>query len=156
MKGRMFDVVDFIARRYGAAREALEDLGSLRDALFDAGYQEEEVERGLAWLRRLQDAKVPATKGPRPGPGATRVATSDEARKLTASARSYLLRLERAGVLDAGLREAAYERAFRLDVPEVGLREIRVLVALLLEAAGRPTGGLAGGLSRAGLRKHYH
>jgi Smg protein len=156
MKGRMFDVVDYIARRYGAVREAFQDMGSLRDELFDVGFQEEEVERALAWLQRLQAARVPASGEAARTREVTRVASAEEERKLTAAARNYLLRLERAGVLDAALREAVYERATGLDVPEVGLREARVLVALLLEASSRRTVGMAGGMHRAGNRKFYH
>lgn len=155
MKGRMFDVVDYISRRYGAVREAFQDLGALRDELFDVGFQEEEVERALTWLQRLQLARVlsPWEAGPRE---TTRVASAEEARKLTAPARSYLLRLERAGVLDDALREAVYERASGLDVAEVGLREMRVLVALLLEASSLRSPGIVGGALRAGSRKFHH
>lgn len=156
MKGRMFDVVDYIARRYGAVREAFQDLGALRDELFDVGFHEEEVERALTWLQRLQSARAPAPWKAACDREATRVASVEEERKLTAAARNYLLRLERAGVLDAVLREAIYERASGLDVPEVGVREVRVLVALLLEASSRRTMGMAGGMLRAGHRKFYH
>ncbi|MBI5017054.1 MAG: DUF494 family protein [Deltaproteobacteria bacterium] len=156
MKGTMFDVVDYIARRYGAVREAFQDLGSLRDELFDVGFQEEEVERALAWLQRLRAAGAPASPWEEPRRDATRVPSVAETHKITAAARGYVLRLERAGVLDAALREAVYERAAGLEVPAVGLREVRVLVAVLLEASSRGTVGMAGGALRAGNRKFYH
>ncbi len=134
MKGRMFEVVAYIARRYGPEGDGGEDPGELRDELLDAGFEEDDVERALAWLGRLRRTGTPVLRDRGPGP-ALRQPTAEEARKISPAARGFLLRLEASGVIDEGMREAVYERALALEEPELGVEEIRVLVAVLLRAA---------------------
>jgi Smg protein len=132
----MFEVVAYIAHRYGTLRTALLRSSALRDELADAGYAEDEVERAIAWLRRFQAPCVVDSRDPDAQGGASRVPTREEATKLTAEARGYLLRLERAGILTLGLREAVYCLALTLDCPEIDAPKVRVLVALLLGDSG--------------------
>ena len=132
MKGRLFEVVAYITRRFGAERGAGRDPEELRDELLDVGFEEEDVDRALAWLRRLRErGAAPLVKAP---PASVRVPTTEEVLRLSPEARGFLLRLERAGILDARLRETVYERATHLDLPCVGLEEVRVLAALALLA----------------------
>ncbi|MHB8764061.1 MAG: DUF494 family protein [Deferrisomatales bacterium] len=156
MKGRMFDVVAYITRHYGPAKAAAEDLGELRDELLDAGFEEDDVERALLWLGRLGKAGGPLRAWMTPPPGSLRVATEDERRKLTADARGFVLRLERAGILDPATREALYERALNLDVPELGLEEVRVLLALLFRSRPSPDDGVADRILEGDLEALYH
>ncbi|NTU60220.1 MAG: DUF494 domain-containing protein [Deltaproteobacteria bacterium] len=156
MRGRVFDAVAFITRRYGTAETALENQASLRDELADAGYGEDEIERAISWLRRLRAAGT-AGWAPMTLPAESfRAPSPEEAQKLTAEARGLLFRLEQAGVLDQALREAVYERALSLDVGEVGLPEVRVLVSLLLQASGRGLEGVAAGVLDDDLDQRYH
>lgn len=156
MKRRVFDAVTFITHRYGKVESALEHQGDLRDELADAGYLEDEIERALAWLRRLRTAPSVEWSLMEPPSDVFRVASEDEARKLTASARGFLFQLERAGILDQALRETVYERAMALDVAEVDLAEAKVLVSLLLGASGRGLEELAAGVLADGLGQLYH
>lgn len=135
MKGRVFDVVAYITRTYGVDGGTAEDRRDLRDDLLDAGFEEDDVERALAWLRRLRGGPVPGGQWTEAPATALRVATVEELQKVSAAARGFLLRLERAGILSAAMREAVLERALSLEVPEVGLEEARVLVALVLKAS---------------------
>lgn len=134
MKGRMFEVVTYIAHRRGRSGSAVEDPRELWDELLDAGFEEDDVERALAWLERLRRTGTPSLPV-RPSGAALRQPTADEARKLSSAARGLLLRLEAGGIIDEAMREAVYERALTLDEPELGAEEIRVLVAVLLRAA---------------------
>lgn len=135
MKGRVFDVVAYITRNYGLFGCSAEDPSDLRDELLQAGFEEDDVERALTWLRRLRSTR-PHPGAPMRAPSqAVRLPTPEEAVKLTAGARGFLLRLERSGILDPAAREAVYERALTLDLAEVGLEEMRVLAALVLEAS---------------------
>ncbi len=133
MKGRMFDVVAYITRQYGPDGGDVEDPQGLRNELLDAGFEEDDVERALAWLRRLRRRGAGAPPSPAPG-HAIRLPTPEEGRKLSPAARGLLLRLERGGLIDPPMREKVYERALTLDEPELGVEELRVLVALLLKA----------------------
>ncbi len=132
MKGRLFEVVAYITRRFGAERGAGRDPEELRDELLDVGFEEEDVDRALAWLRRLRERGAALPVEAEAPPASVRVPTTEEALRLSPEARGFLLRLERAGILDARLRETVYERATHLDLPCVGLEEVRVLAALAL------------------------
>jgi Smg protein len=156
MKGKMFDVVSYITHRYGRAEEALENPGDLRDELADAGYREDEVERAFAWLRRLRAAGTAVRSLSALPSGALRVASAEEAQKLTPAARGYLLRLEQSGIIDLALRETVYERALTVDVATVDVPEVRVLVALLLSAPGRGSEDLARAVLSDDFSQHYH
>ncbi len=135
MKRRVFDVVAYITRRYGIDRSALVDPGGFRDELIDVGFEEDDVERALAWLDRLRRDGTGAGPWLVDPPRSVRVPTAEEAQKLSAEARGFVHRLEEAGVLGDAAREAVYERALSLDLSEVGIDEMRVLVALVLSAA---------------------
>lgn len=156
MKGNLFDVVDFITRRYGEIAKALEDPGHLRTELADAGFQEDEVERALSWLRTLRAGGAGPVNLLAVPPTATRVPSLDEGRKLTPAARGFLLRMERAGIVDQTLREALYEKALKVDAPELGVREVRLLLSLLLRASGRHGEILAAAVLRGDPRKIRH
>ncbi len=134
MKGGMFDVVVYITRNYGAGGAGVEDPGEIREELLGAGFEEDDVERALAWLERLRNSNAAPAAWAQARPAAVRVPTGVEAVKLSADARGFLMRLEAAGILDGRAREAVYERVVGLDVAEVGLEEARVLAALVLKA----------------------
>ncbi|RMG88579.1 MAG: DUF494 family protein, partial [Candidatus Dadabacteria bacterium] len=86
-------------------------------------------ERALLWLRNLRTRGASVVVEPG---AAVRVPSAEEALRVTPEAWGFLLRLERAGVVDAALREVVLERALSLDLPEIGLEEARVLVGLAL------------------------
>ena len=154
MKGRLFDVVAYITRRYGTGRVAGEPPEDLREELLDVGFEEDDVERALGWLRRLREHGW-APLEEEPGES-VRVPTPEEALRLTAEARGFLLRMERSGILDPALRESVYERALGLDVSEVGLEEVRVLTALVLMSRPGTDERLLGYLLEGRVERYYH
>jgi Smg protein len=134
MKGRIFDVVAYITQRCHEQGDRVTDPVELRDELLDAGYEEDEVERALVWLDRLGRDGIWSGEWLAAPSAAQRVPDEQEARKISAAARGYLLRLERMGILEPAMREAVYERALALDVPVLEVEEVRLLVALLFES----------------------
>lgn len=156
MKGRVFDAVAYLTRQHGPSKIVGEDPGALREELLDAGYEEDDVERALAWLRGLAQGWVPLRGVMAPPPRSLRLATAEEAHKLTAEARGVLLRLERAGILNPETREAVYHRALALDVPELGEEEVRVLAALLLRSRPGADQVLADHILEGDLEAFYH
>ena len=156
MNRRIFDVVAYLTSRYGTERSTRVDPNEFRDELFDVGFEEDDVERALAWLRCLRRGGTVANPGVSEPSPTLRVPTADEARKLTAGARGFVLRMEKAGILDAAAREAVYERAVSLDVNEVGSDEIRVLVALVLASMPVVDGALVAGVLTGDLEGAYH
>ena len=134
MKGRIFDVVAFITQRCHEQGDRVPDPGELRDELLDAGYEEDEVERALGWLERLRRDGVWSGEWWGVPSSSHRVPDEKESLKLSAEARGYLMRLEHMGILEPEMREAVYARALAVDVPVLGVEEVRLLVALLFES----------------------
>ena len=138
MKGSIFDVVAYITQRCHEQGGRVSDPVELRDELLDVGYHEDDVERALGWLARLRRNGVWSGEWLALPAGVQRVPDTAELLKLSAEARGFLLRLESMGILEPAMREAVYERARTLDVPALGVDEVRLLVALLFES--RPAG----------------
>jgi Smg protein len=134
MKGNMFDVVAYITQRCHEQGSRGADPGELREELLDAGYHEDDVERALGWLQRLRRNGIWAGDWLGTRAAAHRVLDEQELRKISVEARGFLLQLEHRGILEPALREAVYERALALDVPVIGVDEVRLLVALLFDS----------------------
>lgn len=134
MKGNMFDVVAYITQRCHEQGSRVDDPTELREELLDAGYCEDDVERALGWLQRLRRDGIWSGDWLGARSAAHRVLDEQELRKISVAARGFLLELQNRGVLDPALREAVYERALALDVPVIGLEEMRLLVALLFDS----------------------
>lgn len=156
MKGRVFDVVAYITRHYGVGGDLGDDPRDVRDELLDAGFEEDDVERALAWLRRLRSGRIPSPSWEVEDGHGARVVTTEESLKVTAEARGLLLRLERAGILSSAMREAVLERALGLEVAEVGAEEIRLLVALVLKASPAADDRLVACVLEGDLTALYH
>lgn len=152
----MFEVVAYMIRRYGVDVGTGEKVSELFEDLLDAGFSAPDVERALSWMRNLRASRGSCRGVMRAPSAALRVSTSEEALKLTPEARGLLLRLERGGILDETLRELVYEKALTLDLPELGVDELCVLLAVLLEAAGFGNGPLATRLLQGELERIHH
>lgn len=134
MKGKIFDVVAYITQRCHEPGSRVSDPVELRDELLDAGYHEDDVERAFGWLARLRRDGVWSGAWLAAPSVAQRVPDEAELEKLSTEARGFLLRLESMGVLEPAMREAVYARAMNVDVPVLGVDEVRLLIALLFEA----------------------
>ncbi|MBI5440639.1 MAG: DUF494 family protein [Deltaproteobacteria bacterium] len=152
----MFEVMAYMFRRYGLDAGSPERATELFDELLDAGFSAPDVERALTWMRSLASFPRP-WRGMMAAPSTSlRVPTCEEALKFTPAARGLLLRLEKGGILDETFRELVYEKALKLDVPEIGVEELCVLVAVLLEAGGLGTGSVCARLLQGEIDRIHH
>jgi Smg protein len=94
-----------------------------------AGFDEDEIREALGWLAGLErDPVVPEL----PATGGLRHFSPLEQRAIDVPARSFLLFLERCGVLSSSQRELVIERILALDLPEAGLDHLKLVVLLVL------------------------
>jgi len=127
----VLDVLMYLVEHLDADAEAGSDRELVRRELVDAGFQEAQVSKALAWLDGL------AESGPEPSPAlgepaSTRVYTSDEARRMDVECRGYLFSLEQSGVIDPALRELIIDRVMALETETVHLDELRWVVLMVL------------------------
>ncbi|HWR98147.1 MAG TPA: DUF494 family protein [Candidatus Methanoperedens sp.] len=124
-----------------AERHLRQDPGPLVEELVADGYDRADVALALAWVERFfagphREGETAAEPGPIASTG-LRARSAEELVCVTPSAFGLLLRLERAGIIDAAAREEILERALALCEEEVGEEEIREISRHVLEAAGR-------------------
>src|SRR5579863_4551094 len=118
MTGSMLDILIYLFDRY--MLEAGPDVPERAQVTVDltrAGFQHASVERALDWLTELAWQHDRALDGTARAAG-LRVFTDSEVARLSSECRGLLLRLERAGVLDAQQREIVIERLLALDADE--------------------------------------
>lgn len=107
------------------------DLESLSDSLEEAGFSPGEIERAFAWLDGLAEQhKLPELGQNDSNP--IRVFTDDESRRLDVDARSFILYLENAGVLDPLRREMVIDRLTALEHEEISLEDVKWVVLMVL------------------------
>ena len=124
----MFDVLIFLIERYfGSGSYPEADM--LSRHLTAAGFDEDEIRDSLHWLSGLENQPfVPEL----PNGHGLRHFSSHEESAIDVSSRSFLLFLERCGVLSSSQRELIIERILALNVPEAGLDHVKLVVLLVL------------------------
>lgn len=139
MPERWLELLHVLTGRLLADKGLRADPAPLLDELAGDGWEPEEVALGLAWVERFFSGvhqRPPAPCEPIASTG-HRTRSAEELLCVSPGAFGFLLRLERAGVIDAALREEILERALAVCDEEVGEREIREISRIVLETQGR-------------------
>lgn len=124
----MFDILIFLVERFFGSG-SYPDPDTLSRQLTAAGFDEDEIHQSLSWLAHLEREPavldLPAFRG-------LRHFSPIEERAIDVDSRSFLLFLERCGVLSSSQRELVIERILALDIPEAGLDHVKLVVLLVL------------------------
>jgi Smg protein len=124
----LFDILVFIVERYFSAG-SYPDAETLSRHLAAAGFEEDEVRNSLTWLSGLEHEQplpdLPAAQG-------LRHFSPLEVRAIDVASRSFLLFLERCGVLSSSQRERVIERVLALEMPEADLDHVKLVVLLVI------------------------
>ncbi len=106
---------------------------TLTAKLSEAGFQQGEIHKAFTWLEDLSSLceQVPAgLSGGRPH--STRHYVPAETRRLGGAGRSFLMRLEQYGILDAQTREMVMDRIMALETDDIDLEQIKWVVMMVL------------------------
>lgn len=106
------------------------------DDLLKAGFEQAEIARAINWFDGLTIIKNQVTSpNNQLSLKATRVFTIDEINKISLKARSYLLSLEQAGIIDGHTREMIIDRVMALE-ESIDIAEVKwvTLMALFSQA----------------------
>jgi Smg protein len=134
MTGSMLDVLIYLFDRYMLeAGPDVPERAQLTDDLTRAGFKHASVERALDWLTELAWQHDRSLNGPARAAG-MRVFTDSELARLSSECRGLLLRLERAGILDAQQREIVIERLLALDADEPDTEQLKWVVFMVLSS----------------------
>lgn len=124
----MLDILIFVVERYFGSGN-YPDAGSLSRNLSAAGFDDEDVRRSLEWLSGMERGGVPCDD---PGERGMRHFSALEQHAFDVASRSFLLFLERCGVLSSVQRELVIERVLALEVTEACVEHVKLVVLLVL------------------------
>jgi Smg protein len=134
MTGSMLDILIYVFDRYMLeAGPDVPERAQLADDLTRAGFKQASVERALDWLTELALQQDRTESGAARAVG-LRVFSDSELARLSTECRGVLLRLERAGVLDAQQREIVIERLLALDADEPDTEQLKWVVFMVLSS----------------------
>ncbi|WP_409308641.1 DUF494 family protein Smg [Pectobacterium sp. B1J-3] len=131
----MFDVLMYLFETYiHNETEMRVDQDTLTDDLTRAGFERNDIYSALNWLEKLADIQEgqSAPLNLAHDPLAMRIYTQDEAQRLDASCRGFLLFLEQIQVLSLETREMIIERVMALDTPEFDLEDLKWVILMVL------------------------
>jgi Smg protein len=134
MTGSMLDILIYVFDRYMLeAGPDVPERAQLAVDLTRAGFKLTNVERALDWLTELAWQHDRAPIGAARAAG-IRVFTDSELARLSTECRGLLLRLERAGIVDAQQREIVIERLLALDADEPDTEQLKWVVLMVLSS----------------------
>lgn len=137
LKEDLLNIVALIVRHM--SEEGHEGLRgrTILDGLMDEGYDPVDIDDALSWFESLAGAGE-ELGGMEVWAGfkGFRVQSPPERETLTPEAFTYLARLNRAGIIDDGLREAILDKIFELSIPSFGIDQLKALLGLVLYARG--------------------
>ncbi|MCH5051861.1 DUF494 family protein [Pectobacterium aquaticum] len=131
----MFDVLMYLFESYiHNETEMGVDQDTLTDDLTRAGFHRNDIYSALSWLEKLADIQEGQTA---PlylanDPLAMRIYTQDEALRLDAECRGFLLFLEQIQVLNLETREMIIERIMALETQEFDLEDLKWVILMVL------------------------
>lgn len=142
MRESLLNILMYVFENYLGSEENPEAAAvpqHAADDLLKAGFEQAEIARAINWFDGLVVVKNQVTHpNNQLSLKATRVFTIDEINKISLKARSYLLSLEQASIIDGQTREMIIDRVMALEEP-IDIAEIKwvALMALFSQANKR-------------------
>jgi len=137
LKEDLLDIVALIVRQM--SEEGQEGLRgkTILDGLLDEGYDPVDIDDAISWFESLGGVSeelggvevLDGFKG-------FRIQSQAERDALSPEAFAYLANLNRAGIVDDGLREAILDKIQELAIPSFGIDQLKALMGLVLFARG--------------------
>jgi Smg protein len=136
----MFDVLVYLYENYWRP-DACPSAALLSRKLSAAGFERDEIEEALHWLRGLPGAEAdndePSAVEPlAQQPGSTRVYTAEEQEALGPESIAFITFLESSGVLPPALREVVIERAVASGHAPIDVEDLKIMVLMVFWSLG--------------------
>lgn len=128
----MFDVLVYLFESYYHHDASYPDQDTLARKLTAAGFEDEDINDALTWLKGLSGQAESCLPEPFDCGDSFRAYTEEELAKLSPGGRGFVVFLESARILSPGLREVIIERAMALPEEHVSLDKLKVIVLMVL------------------------
>lgn len=135
----MFEVLAFVYENYNSG-ETCPDAALLERKLSAVGFEPDEIDEAMHWLKGLDTAAKAERPEPWlhvPSPHSIRIHPVHEQRHLGTQAIGFIRFLELAGVLPAHIREVVIDRAMAAPGGPVALDDLKIIVLLVYWSFGQ-------------------
>lgn len=127
----MFDILYYLFENYFTP-QACPDTSTLMRKLAAAGFEDDDIDEALDWLRGLAESTRQCVDLPLSDSSGIRVYAEREIKMLGIEAIGFIAFLESSGVLPGSLREVVIERALALDESPVSVESLKIIVLMVL------------------------
>ena len=137
--GPMFEVLVFVYENYYTG-EACPDPAHLERKLSAVGFESEEIDDAMAWLKGLDLAAHSAPPEPwllQPSPDSVRIYPAAEQRQLGTACIGFITFLESSGVLTPHMREVIVDRAMAACASPVALEDLKIIILMVYWSFGQ-------------------
>jgi Smg protein len=140
----MFEVLAFVYENYFAG-ETCPETTHLERKLSAVGFESEEIDEALHWLKGLDTAAKAQRPEPwvhNPSPISMRIHPVYEQNHLGLQAIGFIRFLELAGVLPAHMREVIIDRAMAAPGGPMALDDLKIIVLMVYSSFGQEPNAL--------------
>jgi len=135
----MFEVLVFVYENYYTG-ESCPEPAHLERKLSAVGFESDEIDDAMAWLKGLDTAAHPPLPEPwllQPSPTSVRVYPNTEQDHLGRQCIGFISFLESAGVLPAHMREVVIDRAMAAPGAPVSLEDLKIIILMVYWSFGQ-------------------
>ncbi|MEY3125592.1 MAG: hypothetical protein RLZZ573_2112 [Pseudomonadota bacterium] len=135
----MFEVLVFVYENYYTG-EACPDPAHLERKLSAVGFESEEIDDAMAWLKGLDLAAHSEPPEPwllQPSPDSVRIYPATEQRQLGTACIGFITFLESSGVLTPHMREVIVDRAMVACASPVALEDLKIIILMVYWSFGQ-------------------
>lgn len=135
----MFEVLVFVYENYFTG-EACPEPAHLERKLSAVGFESDEIEDAMTWLKGLDTAAHPQPPEPwlvQPSSLSVRIYTAREQNQLGAQCLGFISFLESARVLSAHMREVIMDRAMAAPSAPVSLADLKIIILMVFWRFGQ-------------------
>lgn len=129
----MFDVLVFVYENYYTGATCPEPA-HLERKLSAVGFESDEIDEAMTWLKGLDTAAHPAPLEPwllQPNPYSVRIYTYAEQSRLGMQCLGFISFMESSGALHAHMREVVIDRAMATTGAPVSLDDLKVIILMV-------------------------
>lgn len=135
----MFEVLVFVYENYFTG-EACPEPAHLERKLSAVGFESDEIEDAMTWLKGLDTAAHPKPPEPwlvQPNPISVRIYTNREHLQLGPQCLGFISFLESIQVLSAHMREVIVDRAMAAPASPVSLADLKIIILMVFWRFGQ-------------------
>lgn len=135
----MFEVLVFVYENYFTG-EACPEPAHLERKLSAVGFESDEIEDAMTWLKGLDTAAHPQPPEPwlvQPSPRSVRIYTAREQHQLGPDCLGFISFLEFTHALSAHMREVVIDRAMAAPGAPVSLADLKIIILMVFWSFGQ-------------------